>query len=65
VYDLKSKKIVLIRSVIFNEDKSWSWGRNQMKPMPMPLNLEGEEVEGENSEEQSVATQSDNADVPI
>jgi len=65
VYDLKSKKIVLIRSVIFSEDKSWSWGRNQMKPMSMPLNLEGEEVEGENSEEQSVATQPDNADVPI
>jgi len=36
-----------------------------MKPMPMPLNLEGEEVEGENSEEQSVVTQPDNADVPI
>jgi hypothetical protein len=36
-----------------------------MKPMLMPLNLEGEEVEGENSEEQSVATQPDNADVPI
>jgi len=61
VYDLKSEKIVLSRSVIFSEDKSWSWERNQMKSVSMPLNLEGDEVEGENSKEQPDATEPDNA----
>jgi hypothetical protein len=61
VYDLKSEKIVLSRSVIFNKDKSWSWEGNQMKSVPIPLNLEGNEVEGENCDEQPDATQLDNA----
>jgi hypothetical protein len=41
VYDLKSEKIVLSRSVIFSEDKSWNWERNQTNTLPIPLNLEG------------------------
>ncbi|XP_073264238.1 uncharacterized protein [Populus alba] len=60
VYNLKSEKIVLSRSVIFNEDKSCSWGKKYMKSVPMPLNLEEDEVEGENSKEQPDATQPDN-----
>jgi len=51
VYDLKSDKIVLLKIVIFNKDKSWSWEGNQMKSVSMPLNLEGNEVEGENCDE--------------
>jgi hypothetical protein len=64
VYDLKSEKIVLSRSVIFSEDKSWNWGRNQMNQMQMPLNLEGDEAEGENSKEHSAAIQPDNVECP-
>ena len=60
VYNLKSEKIVLSRSVIFSEDKSWSWERNKMKSVPMSLNLEEGEVEGENSKEQPDAIQPDN-----
>jgi hypothetical protein len=62
VYDLKSEKIVLSRSVIFSEDKSWNWGRNRMNQMQMPLNLEGDEAEGENPEEHSAAIQPDNVE---
>jgi cell pole-organizing protein PopZ len=62
VYDLKSEKIVLSRSVIFSEDKSWNWGRNQMNQMQMPLNLEGDEAEGENPEEHSAVIQPDNVE---
>jgi hypothetical protein len=62
VYDLKSEKIVLSRSVIFSEGKSWNWGRNQMNQMHMPLNLEGDKVEGENPEEHSAAIQPDNVE---
>jgi len=56
VYDLKSEKIVLSRSVIFSEDKSWNWERNQTNTLPIPLNLEGDEVDGDNNEEQTDAT---------
>ena len=61
VYDLKSERIVLSRSVIFSEDKSWSWERNQVNSVPISLNLEENEAEGENNEEQTDATQFDNA----
>jgi hypothetical protein len=56
VYDLKSEKIVLSRSVIFSEDKSWNWERNQTNTLPIPLNLEGDEVDGDNNEKQTDAT---------
>ena len=62
VYDLKSEKIVLSRSVIFSEDKSWNWGRNKMNQMQIPLNLEGDEAEGENLEEHSAAIQHDHVE---
>ncbi|CAL2276456.1 unnamed protein product [Prunus armeniaca] len=41
VYDMQSKKIVLSRSVIFSEDKSWNWKSNQEESVPIPFNLEG------------------------
>ncbi|CAL9014241.1 unnamed protein product [Prunus brigantina] len=60
VYDLQSKKIVLSRSVIFNEDKAWNWKSDQEESVPIPFNLGGNETEAEFGEEQTEATQFDN-----
>ncbi|CAL9003549.1 unnamed protein product [Prunus brigantina] len=60
VYDLQSKKIVLSRSVIFNEDKAWNWKSDQEESAPIPFNLGGNETEAEFGEEQTEATQFDN-----
>ncbi|CAL8115629.1 unnamed protein product [Prunus armeniaca] len=60
VYDLQSKKIVLSRSVIFSENKSWNWERNQVESISIPFNLEGNGTEVEVGEEQTDATQFDN-----
>ncbi|CAL2232095.1 unnamed protein product [Prunus armeniaca] len=60
VYDLQSKKIVLSRSVIFNEDKAWIWKSDQEESVPIPFNLGGNETEAEFGEEQTEATQFDN-----
>jgi cell pole-organizing protein PopZ len=62
VYDLKSEKVVLSRSVIFSEDRSWNWERNLMNQNHLSLNLEGDEVEGENSEEHTATAQPDNVE---
>jgi hypothetical protein len=62
VYDLKSEKIVLSRSVIFSEDKAWNWERNLMNQNHLSLNLERGEVECENSEEHFVAAHPDNVE---
>ena len=62
IYDLKTEKIVLSRSVIFNEDRAWSWVRNLMNQSHLSFNHEGGEVKGENSEEHSVAVQPDNVE---
>jgi len=62
VYDLKSEKIVLSRSVIFSEDKAWNWERNLMNQNHLSLNLEGGEVECENSEEHFAAAHPDNVE---
>ncbi|CAL2243102.1 unnamed protein product [Prunus armeniaca] len=60
VYDLQSKKIVLSRSVIFSEEKSWNWKSDQEESVPIPFNLEGDEIEDENNEIQHDRTQFDN-----
>ncbi|CAL9017922.1 unnamed protein product, partial [Prunus brigantina] len=60
VYDLQSKKIVLSRSVIFNEDKAWNWKSDQEESAQIPFNLGGNETEAEFGEEQTEATQFDN-----
>ncbi|CAL9010688.1 unnamed protein product, partial [Prunus brigantina] len=60
VYDLQSKKIVLSRSVIFNEDKAWNWKSDQEESAPILFNLGGNETEAEFGEEQTEATQFDN-----
>ncbi|CAL9026844.1 unnamed protein product [Prunus brigantina] len=60
VYDLQSKKIVLSRSVIFNEDKAWNWKSDQEESAPIPFNLGGNEKEAEFGEEQTEAIQFDN-----
>ncbi|CAL9004144.1 unnamed protein product [Prunus brigantina] len=60
VYDLQSKKIVLSRSVIFNEDKAWNWKSDQEESAPIPFNLGGNETEAEFGEEQTEAIQFDN-----
>jgi len=60
VYDLKTEKIVLSRSVIFSEDRAWNWERKLMNQNHLSLNLEGGEVEGENSAEHLAAAQPDN-----
>ncbi|CAL9022992.1 unnamed protein product, partial [Prunus brigantina] len=60
VYDLQSKKIVLSRSVIFNEDKAWNWKSDQEESAPIPFNLGGNETEAEFGEEQIEAIQFDN-----
>ncbi|CAL9029300.1 unnamed protein product, partial [Prunus brigantina] len=52
VYDLQSKKIVLSRSVIFSENKSWNWERNQVESISIAFNLEGNGTEVEVGEEQ-------------
>jgi len=57
---LKSENVVLSRSVIFSEDRSWNWERNLMNQNHLSLNLEGDEVEGENSEEHSTVAQPNN-----
>ncbi|KAM1111108.1 hypothetical protein ACFX13_010490 [Malus domestica] len=61
VYDLQSKKIVLSRSVIFSEDKSWKWESNQGESISIPFNLEGNGAENEVSEEQTDVNQFNNA----
>jgi hypothetical protein len=60
VYDLKSEKVVLSRSVIFSEDRAWNWERNLMNQNHLSLNLEGGEVESENFVEDLAAAQPDN-----
>ncbi|CAL8136475.1 unnamed protein product [Prunus armeniaca] len=60
VYDLQSKKIMLSRSVIFNEDKAWNWKSDQEESIPIPFNLGGNEIETEFGEEQTETTQFDN-----
>ncbi|CAL9009524.1 unnamed protein product [Prunus brigantina] len=60
VYDLQSKKIVLSRSVIFSENKSWNWERNQVESISIPFNLEWNGTEVEVGEEQTDTTQFDN-----
>jgi hypothetical protein len=60
VYDLKTEKIVLSRSVIFSEDRAWNWERKLMNQNRLSLNLEGGEVEGENSVEHLAAAHPDN-----
>ncbi|KAI5313202.1 hypothetical protein L3X38_042376 [Prunus dulcis] len=59
VYDLQSKKIVLSMTVIFSENKTWSWERNQEEPIPIPFNLEGNGIEVEVGEDQTDAIQFD------
>ncbi|CAL9029386.1 unnamed protein product [Prunus brigantina] len=60
LYDLQSKKIVLSRSVIFNEDKAWNWKSDQEESVPIPFNLGENETETEFGEEQTETTQFDN-----
>ncbi|KAI5317551.1 hypothetical protein L3X38_037258 [Prunus dulcis] len=60
VYDLQSKQIVLSRSVIFSENKSWNWERNQEESIPIPFNLEENGIEVEVGEEQTDVIQFDN-----
>ena len=62
IYDLKTEKIVLSRSVIFSEDRAWSWERNLMNPSHLSFNLEEGEVGGENYEEHSAAVQPDDVE---
>ncbi|KAI5333988.1 hypothetical protein L3X38_024121 [Prunus dulcis] len=62
VYDLQSKKIVLSRSVIFSEDKSWNWKSDQEESVPIPFNLERDEIEDENNEIQPDGTQFDDGE---
>ncbi|KAI5312594.1 hypothetical protein L3X38_041767 [Prunus dulcis] len=59
VYDLQSKKIVLLRSVNFSEDKSWNWKSDQEEYVPIPFNLERDEIEDENNEIQPDGTHFD------
>ncbi|KAI5330093.1 hypothetical protein L3X38_029490 [Prunus dulcis] len=59
VYDLQSKKIVLSRSVIFSEDKSWNWKSDQEESIPIPFNLERDEIKDGNNEIQPNGTQFD------
>ncbi|KAM2677793.1 hypothetical protein EV1_004297 [Malus domestica] len=42
VYDLQSKKIILSRSVVFNEDQCWSWEYRQVETPVMSLVFENQ-----------------------
>ncbi|KAB2610770.1 hypothetical protein D8674_018802 [Pyrus ussuriensis x Pyrus communis] len=40
VYDLHSKKVILSRSVIFDENLAWNWETQREMPISVPLNVE-------------------------
>ncbi|KAB2636073.1 retrovirus-related Pol polyprotein from transposon TNT 1-94 [Pyrus ussuriensis x Pyrus communis] len=45
IYNLQTKKIILSRSVIFDESKSWNWESKQEETVFMPLSFENENPE--------------------
>jgi hypothetical protein len=62
IYDLKTEKIVLSRSVIFSEDKAWNWKGKLMNQIHLSFNHEGGIIEGENLEEHTSEIQPDNVE---
>ncbi|KAB2627752.1 retrovirus-related Pol polyprotein from transposon TNT 1-94 [Pyrus ussuriensis x Pyrus communis] len=45
IYNLQTKKIILSRSVVFDESKSWNWESKQEETVFMPLSFENENPE--------------------
>ncbi|KAJ6715423.1 hypothetical protein OIU85_026875 [Salix viminalis] len=59
VYNLLTKKIVLSRDVIFDEDKSWNWKTNQVESVSTCISFAGNEETDEDDEEQQIEMQHD------
>ncbi|KAB2602358.1 hypothetical protein D8674_003363 [Pyrus ussuriensis x Pyrus communis] len=58
IYNLQTEKIILSRSVVFDENKSWNWENKQDETVYMPLNFGSENSETTETEELSHETQS-------
>ncbi|KAB2631591.1 retrovirus-related Pol polyprotein from transposon TNT 1-94 [Pyrus ussuriensis x Pyrus communis] len=45
IYNLQTEKIILSRSVVFDEYKTWNWESKQDEAVYMPLNIGNENTE--------------------
>ncbi|KAM1300483.1 hypothetical protein PS1_011811 [Malus domestica] len=58
IYNLQTEKIILSRSVVFDEYKTWNWESKQDEAVYMPLNIGNENTEITEMEESSHETHS-------